>query len=150
MTRRIRRPWQRARFPNETLELDFEQKMKTVDVMDYFSDPDGDMLTYTPASSMEGYVMASGDGSSMITITAVAAGMSTITVTASDGRGGSVDQMFGVTVTDSGRTDVEEGNPRRHLRARWRASDVHACGLLQPRNDVRHRITATGLLSRLR
>ena len=91
-------PMAEGTIPDQALEMDFDA-MKTVDVMDYFSDPDGDMLTYTPASSMEDYVMASADGS-MITITAVAAGMSTITVTASDGRGGSVDQMFDVTVTN--------------------------------------------------
>ena len=83
--------------PDQTLMLDFDAT-KTIDVMGHFSDPDGDMLTYTPASSMEDYVTVSADGS-MITITAVAAGMSTITVTASDGRGGSAMSTFDVTVT---------------------------------------------------
>ena len=91
-------PMAEGTIPDQTLEMDFDA-MKTVDVMDYFSDPDGDMLTYTPASSMPDIVAASADGS-MITITAVDDGMATITVTASDGRGGSVDQMFDVTVTN--------------------------------------------------
>ena len=86
--------------PNKTLELDFDDKTDTFDVMGYFSDPDGDMLNFAAVSSMADYVMASADGS-MVTITALkyAADPVSVTVTASDGRGGSVDSMFDVTVT---------------------------------------------------
>lgn len=86
------------RIPDQTLTLDFDATKMIEVTADHFSDPDGDMLTYTPASSMEDYVTVSADGS-MITITAVAAGMSTITVTASDSRGGSAAMStFDVTV----------------------------------------------------
>ena len=65
----------------------------------YFTDADGDPLTFTAMSSMPAYAAVSGpDANSMITITAVAAGSSMITVTASDGTD-SVSDTFEVTVS---------------------------------------------------
>ena len=56
----------------------------TVDVAANFSDADtGDTLTYTAMSDMMSYATVSVSGS-MLTITGVAAGMATITVTATD------------------------------------------------------------------
>ena len=85
-----------------------------MDVSGYFSDADGDTLTYTAASSDEAIATAaigseSGDGTSppppgttpsMLTITGVAAGTATITVTAADGDGETAMQEIMVTVTD--------------------------------------------------
>ena len=68
----------------------------TIDAAGYFSDADGDELTYTGASSNEGVATVSMDGSSA-TITAVAAGDAVITITASDGSA-SASQGFTVTV----------------------------------------------------
>ena len=72
----------------------------TVDVAANFSDADtGDTLTYTASSDMEMYATADiPAGSSMLTITGVAAGMATITVTATDAAGAYAMQTIMVTV----------------------------------------------------
>ena len=70
------------------------------DAMDmdmYFSDADGDMLTYMAMSDMEMIATASVDGS-MLTIAGMMEGTATITVTASDGMGGT-DAMQTIMVT---------------------------------------------------
>ena len=73
-------------------------QMSEMDVSGYFSDADmGDTLKYTAMSDMEMYatVMVS---DSMLTITGVAAGMATITVTATDAAGAYAMQTIMVTV----------------------------------------------------
>lgn len=72
---------------------------KTVDVSSYFSDVDGDTLTYT-ASSNETDVATVDVSGENVTITPVSLGTSTITVTANDGKGGTVSQSFTVTVAN--------------------------------------------------
>ena len=57
----------------------------TLDVADYFIDPDDDVLTYGASSSDESIATVDVMGS-VVTITPVASGRATITVTASDGR----------------------------------------------------------------
>ncbi|WP_423927927.1 Ig-like domain-containing protein [Candidatus Palauibacter sp.] len=69
----------------------------TVDVSSYFSDPDGDTLSYTAASSNAGVAEASVSGSSVV-ITALARGVVTVTVTAHDPRGLAAQQRFQLTV----------------------------------------------------
>ena len=72
-----------------------------MDVSMYFSDADmSDTLTYTAISDMEMYATVAVDGS-MVTITGVSAGMATVTVTANDGKGGTVMQTIMVTVPNS-------------------------------------------------
>ena len=73
----------------------------TVDVTPFFSDPDGDELTYTAESSDAAVVAVSVSGSSL-TVTAVAAGTATLTVTASD--------PDGLTATQSAEVTVEAAN----------------------------------------
>ena len=63
-------------------------KSWTADLDNYFTDPEGDTLTYgAPSSDPEtvATVSASDTDASMITITAVSAGTATVTVTADDG-----------------------------------------------------------------
>ena len=71
-----------------------------VDVAPFFSDPDGDALTYSASSSNTGIVTASVSGS-IVTLTALATGSATATVTARDPQGLEAQQSFAVTVTAS-------------------------------------------------
>ena len=73
----------------------------TVDVSSYFSDPDGDALSYTAASSNAGVAGVSVSGSS-VAVAALAKGVATVTVTARDPGGLSAVSSFGVTVSGSG------------------------------------------------
>ena len=74
-----------------------EAKEIDADVADNFADLDGDTLTFIVASDDETKATAELTGS-VLTITGVAEGSATITVTADDGNGGTVDDAFGVTV----------------------------------------------------
>ena len=68
-----------------------------VDVADNFSDPDGDELAYSAASSDEAVATVAAEGS-MVTITPVAEGSATVTVTAADPDGLSAEQTIAVSV----------------------------------------------------
>ncbi|QKS43747.1 S-layer homology domain-containing protein [Paenibacillus cellulosilyticus] len=76
-------------------ELDGDQ---TASLAGVFADADGDALTYTAASSVEGAATVLVSGVSVV-ITPIAAGTSTITVTADDGNGGTISTTFDVTIT---------------------------------------------------
>jgi len=62
-----------------------------------FSDPDGDVLTYT-ASSSEPSVASVGISGNVLTVSPVAVGSVTIIVTANDGRGGMASTTFTIAV----------------------------------------------------
>ena len=79
-----------------------------MDVSGYFSDADMDTLTYTASSDMEMYATAMVNGS-MLTITGVAAGMATITVTATDMAGAMDMQEIMVTVEAANTAPTEVG-----------------------------------------
>ena len=68
-----------------------------VDMATYFTDPDGDALTYTATSSNAATATVAVSGSS-VTVTATAQGVVTVTVTATDSGGLSAQQSFEVTV----------------------------------------------------
>ena len=78
----------------------------TVDVSDAFRDPDGDRLTYGAWSSAPGVASVSAFGS-RATVTPVAEGTATVTVTATDTGGSNTTafQTFAVTVTATRSTD---------------------------------------------
>ena len=80
--------------PAQTVEVG---RSATVDVSQYFSDPDGDALAYSATSSSTSVARASVSGST-VTITGARAGRATITVTASDPEGLSATQQVAVTV----------------------------------------------------
>ena len=83
------------------------QTTAAMDVSGYFSDADMDDLTYMATSDMEMYATVSVSGS-MVTITGVAEGMATITVTATDAAGAYAMQTIMVTVEAA---DVTLGVP---------------------------------------
>ncbi len=68
-----------------------------VEVSGRFSDPDKDALTYEAESLDDAVATATASGSE-VRVTGVSRGESRVTVTALDGRGGSVSQDFAVTV----------------------------------------------------
>ena len=73
----------------------------SVNLVQYFSDPDGDALTYEASSSDTAVASASVSGS-VLTIAAVGSGTASISVTASDPGGLSASQDLGVTVAERG------------------------------------------------
>ena len=81
-----------------------------IDLSDKFSDPDGDTLTYSASSSDTGVVTASVTGATL-TLTPVAAGSTTVRVTASDPDGLSIYQDFVVAVEPS----VAFGSPPSNI-----------------------------------
>lgn len=89
-----------GRLPHRTLQLD--GGMEIVDVAEAFHDPDGDALTYAAASSAPAVARAQAAGS-RVTLTPVAPGAASITVTATDAAGpdGNAGQRFVVTVVSS-------------------------------------------------
>ena len=80
----------------------------SVNVAGNFTDPDGNTLSYTAASSDDAVATASVSGSN-VTIEGVAAGSATVTVTASDPGGLSATQSISVTVEAVNQAPVAEG-----------------------------------------
>ena len=100
--------------PDQTVEVN---ETATLDATRYFTDPDGDALTYTARSSNTGVARVSLSGST-VTITAVAAGSATITVTASDPDGLTATQRASVAVTRPNRAPKPVGTiPDREVEA---------------------------------
>ena len=91
--------------PPQTLT---EGDTTTIDASGYFSDPDGDALTFSAASGDTDVATAAVDGS-VVTVIAVAEGTATVTVTATDPDGASAMQGFMVTVEPRNRAPVAVG-----------------------------------------
>ena len=77
-----------------------------VNVASYFTDPDGDALTFTAASSNAATASVSVSGS-VVTVTAAARGVVTVTVTARDPGGLSAQATFTVTVPNRAPAAVD-------------------------------------------
>ena len=71
----------------------------TLDIARYFTDVDGDVLTYTAESSNPAATAVTVSGSTL-TLSAVVRGAATVTVTATDPDGLTATQVFGVSVGD--------------------------------------------------
>ena len=91
-----------------------------IDVSSYFSDLDGDTLTYTVGSSDTAIATVS-VSSATVTISAVAIGTAKITVTATDPDAETAEQTIAVTVKQQNRAPVAQGTiptitlPTNHL-----------------------------------
>ena len=83
--------------PEQALEEGGESL--TLDLSLYFTDVDGDVLTYTAESSNPAATAVAVSGSTL-TLSAVVRGAATVTVTATDPDGLYASQVFGVTVGD--------------------------------------------------
>ena len=80
----------------------------TVNVASNFSDPDGDALTYSAATSDDAVATASVSGST-VAVTGVGAGTANITVTATDPGGLNATQTMGVTVEAANNPPIVVG-----------------------------------------
>ena len=93
-----RPPQPSGAIPSQTLSIGGAPA--SVDVARYFTDPDADVLTYSASSNRTGIVTARAAGST-VTLTPLAAGSATVTVTARDPDGASATQSVAVTVTSA-------------------------------------------------
>ncbi len=82
---------------------------KTLELSDYYLDVENDTLTYAATVSNNPSVATISRANSMITITGAVVGTATITVTAADGPGRAVPQMFDVTVA----VEQDNNQPRQ-------------------------------------
>lgn len=89
-----RAPAQSGSIPAQTIHVG---ETATVNVSSYFTDPDGDALTYTAASSDAGVATVTVAGNTL-TVTAESQGAVTVTVTARDPGGLTAQQNFTATV----------------------------------------------------
>jgi len=92
-----------------SLSVDVGDDVSVNDVSPYFSDPDGDVLTYTATSSDTDLATASVSGST-VTVTGVAEGSVTITVTATDPDGLYATQSIDVTIQAGNQSPVAVGS----------------------------------------
>ncbi|MDE2721630.1 IPT/TIG domain-containing protein [Candidatus Palauibacter polyketidifaciens] len=84
----------------------------TFNLDDYFRDPDGDALTYTPGTDAALVAAASVSGSTL-TVRTVAKGQATISVTATDPGGLTADQGFPVVVPNRAPIVTDSIPPQR-------------------------------------
>ncbi|QDY82421.1 RTX toxin [Paenibacillus polymyxa] len=80
------------------ISLSTADEPKKINLANSFADADGDTLTYTAETSATNVVTVSVNGS-QLTLTPVSAGTTKITVTANDGKGGTINSQFNVTIT---------------------------------------------------
>jgi hypothetical protein len=79
----------------------------TIDATSTFSDPNGDALTLTAASANTSIATVSVSGTT-ITLSPIATGTTSVSVTANDGKGGTVTDTFIVTVNGGGSGGASE------------------------------------------
>ncbi len=125
--------------PNQTLNLG--GTAATVSLSPYFSEPDGDALSYTAYSSNTAIATVSVSGST-VTITPVAAGTATITVTATDPGNLTATQTFSVTTkaVPPAPTNLSLYASSTYIRMNWTAPTTN---LTITGYDVQYRVKGT-------
>ena len=102
---------------------------KTLNLASYFSDSDGDSLTYTTSSSNTALATVSVSGN-ILTLVPKQIGSPTITVTANDGKGGTVSKTFTFTITNTpptiSGTDRNLGNFALPFTTNFTVNDTNA------------------------
>ncbi|MDE0604971.1 MAG: hypothetical protein OXI18_11250 [bacterium] len=83
-------------------------QVETVELAPYFSDPEGEALSYAASSNRETVVVASVSGSRLV-LAAAGVGTATVTVTAADPAGLMATQTFGVAVAPPNRAPQPQG-----------------------------------------
>ena len=94
-------------FSDKTLNV-YEDALTSY-VANHFIDPDGDILTHAATSGDDSIATVSMSTNAYLTITPVAAGTTTITITAIDPEGLTVEQTFSVTVIQPNRAPIRVG-----------------------------------------
>ncbi len=79
---------------------------RTLDIMGLFNDSDGDVLIYTATTDASSIVAVNVDSAERLTLTGVALGETNVTITVSDGRGGTASDTFKVTVAPPNEAPV--------------------------------------------
>ncbi len=105
VTPRNRAPQPQGTIPAQSVTIG---AMSTVDLSPYFTDPDGDQLTYTARSSNTAVATISVSGA-VATVTGIAVGTATATVTATDPDGLTATQTVGMQVMQGNRAPQPEG-----------------------------------------
>ena len=99
-------------------QLDYGE-LTDVDVSTGFSDPEGDSLTYTATSSDMSLIEVREVNGSLVTLLGRGSGTATITVMADDGRGGTVEGSFDVTVRLTAPSVTLTQSARRQITVSW-------------------------------
>ena len=125
-----RNPTASGSIPDQRLTV--QGSAVSVNVAQYFTDPDGDTLTYSATSSNAGVATGSVAGST-VTLTPVGVGTATITVTARDPGGLTATQSIAVTVA-SGPSSDDHGN--MPATATFIGANSSTAGTLEQGSDV--------------
>ena len=122
--------------PPGSLSLPAGQSVPPIDVSAFFSDPDGDQLTYTAESSNPSVVTATIEGS-VLSLSLLAEGTATVTIVATDAGGLSLSRSFEVTVAGTGdptlifRDDFDDESSLSNWQLRYDGSYEISDGILR-------------------
>ena len=129
-----------GKFPELTIA---RNERLTLPISGYFDDPDRDALTYSGTTSDSGIARATTSGSS-VTLTGVAEGQTTVTLTATDPDGLTATQTARLTVAgESGGTPSRVGSISDQTIAQGRARTLVVSGYFQDPNGDPLRYSAT-------
>jgi len=96
--------------PIDDIMMNSDFSSTTLDLSNVFSDADNDALTFTAVSDNTSVINVSIEGT-ILTITEAGIGSSNIKVTANDGKGGTVEDIFKIKVNEAPNNDPTVVNP---------------------------------------